>query len=69
VTDDAMLYEWMGWPVETVMGNRLSLKVTYPADLELLEAYLAVTGQAVPEFGRDQPRPQRRRVPSKKARS
>jgi 2-C-methyl-D-erythritol 4-phosphate cytidylyltransferase len=69
VTDDAMLYEWMGWPVETVMGNTLSLKVTYPADLELLEAYLTVTGQAVPEFGRDLPRPQRRRVPSKKARS
>jgi hypothetical protein len=51
------------------MGNRLSLKVTYPADLELLEAYLTVTGQAVPEFGRDLPRPQRRHVPSKKARS
>ncbi|MFH1144758.1 MAG: 2-C-methyl-D-erythritol 4-phosphate cytidylyltransferase [Candidatus Eisenbacteria bacterium] len=40
VTDDAMLYEWRGFPVRTVLGSPLNMKVTYPHDLALLEAWL-----------------------------
>jgi len=44
VTDDAMIYEWMGWPVETIPGTPLNIKVTYPEDLALLEAWLQASG-------------------------
>jgi 2-C-methyl-D-erythritol 4-phosphate cytidylyltransferase/2-C-methyl-D-erythritol 2,4-cyclodiphosphate synthase len=39
-SDDAMLFERMGWPVEVVPGTPLSLKVTHPEDLALVEGWL-----------------------------
>ncbi len=41
VTDDAALYEWKGWPVATVPGSPLAVKITSREDLELLEAWIA----------------------------
>jgi 2-C-methyl-D-erythritol 4-phosphate cytidylyltransferase/2-C-methyl-D-erythritol 2,4-cyclodiphosphate synthase len=41
-TDDAMLYEWRGWPMEAVPGSPINVKVTYPEDLALLGASLGV---------------------------
>ncbi len=43
-TDDAMLFEKRGWPVRAVAGISLSMKVTYPEDLDLIEAYLGTGG-------------------------
>jgi len=40
VTDDAMLVEKLGKPVEMLMGSYLNLKVTSPDDLVLAEAIL-----------------------------
>jgi 2-C-methyl-D-erythritol 4-phosphate cytidylyltransferase len=42
VTDEASLFETMGWPVEIVRGALNNLKITYPADLELAAAWLGV---------------------------
>jgi 2-C-methyl-D-erythritol 4-phosphate cytidylyltransferase len=42
-TDDAMLFEEVRLPVVMVPGSRLSLKVTYPQDLELVESLLIAT--------------------------
>lgn len=47
VTDDAMLYEWMGWPVRTIEGSRFGLKVTYAEDLALVDAYLTAHGEVL----------------------
>ena len=47
VTDDAMLYEWMGWPVRTIEGSRFGMKVTYAEDLALIDAYLAAHGDVL----------------------
>lgn len=55
VTDDAMLYEWMGWPIETVPGSSLSMKVTYPEDLALLGAWLSASGTGRLEHGSGAP--------------
>jgi 2-C-methyl-D-erythritol 4-phosphate cytidylyltransferase len=44
-TDDAMLYEWKGWRVETVMGSPANRKVTYPEDLALLTRIFAEVGR------------------------
>jgi len=44
-TDDAMLYEWRGHLVRTVPGSPLNLKVTFPQDLALLEAWLSREGR------------------------
>ena len=41
VTDDAMLVEKLGKPVEMLMGSYLNLKVTSPDDLVLAEAILS----------------------------
>jgi 2-C-methyl-D-erythritol 4-phosphate cytidylyltransferase len=35
-TDDAMLYEWQGWRVETIPGSPANIKVTYRNDLARL---------------------------------
>jgi 2-C-methyl-D-erythritol 4-phosphate cytidylyltransferase len=35
-TDDAMLYEWQGWRVETIPGSPANIKVTYREDLARL---------------------------------
>ncbi len=44
-TDDAQLVEALGYPVAMVEGSRENIKITTPADLQLAEAYLAVTHQ------------------------
>ncbi|MBM3318171.1 MAG: 2-C-methyl-D-erythritol 4-phosphate cytidylyltransferase, partial [Candidatus Eisenbacteria bacterium] len=40
-TDDAMLYEWKQWCVESVPGSPGNIKVTYPEELALLARALA----------------------------
>jgi 2-C-methyl-D-erythritol 4-phosphate cytidylyltransferase len=42
VTDEASLFERMGWPVEIVPGTPENLKITFPADLDLAAAWLQV---------------------------
>jgi len=37
ITDDAMLFESLGWPVEWVAGDVANVKVTHPGDLEHAE--------------------------------
>ena len=44
-TDDAMLVERMGVPVRLVVGEPTNLKVTYPADLLIAEAFLRARKQ------------------------
>lgn len=39
-TDDASMFESLGWPVRIVPGSRMNLKVTLPEDLVLVEALL-----------------------------
>lgn len=39
-TDDAMLVEWMGVPVRTVMGEYTNIKLTTPEDLIVAESFL-----------------------------
>ncbi|MGC4105443.1 MAG: 2-C-methyl-D-erythritol 4-phosphate cytidylyltransferase [Thermomicrobiales bacterium] len=39
-TDDASMFESLGWPVRIVPGSRMNLKVTVPEDLVLIEALL-----------------------------
>jgi 2-C-methyl-D-erythritol 4-phosphate cytidylyltransferase len=38
VTDEAGLFEALGWPVAIVPGDPINLKLTYPGDLPLIEA-------------------------------
>jgi len=40
-TDEAGLFEWNGWAIETVPGSTANLKVTYPEDLALLAHAMA----------------------------
>ncbi len=42
-TDEAALFEHLGWPVALVQGHRGNIKVTHPEDLALAEALLAGT--------------------------
>ena len=42
VTDDAMLFEWMGWPVKAIAGSPLTMKITHPEELSLLEGWLSI---------------------------
>lgn len=44
-TDDATLVERMGAPIRLVMGEPTNLKVTYPADLLIAEAFLRARKQ------------------------
>lgn len=39
-TDDASMFESLGWPVRIVPGSRLNLKVTLPEDVMLIDALL-----------------------------
>jgi 2-C-methyl-D-erythritol 4-phosphate cytidylyltransferase len=39
-TDEASLYEALGWPVRVVTGERSNIKVTCPEDIELVDALL-----------------------------
>jgi 2-C-methyl-D-erythritol 4-phosphate cytidylyltransferase len=41
VTDEAGLFEALGWPVVVVPGDPMNLKLTYPGDLALLESLAA----------------------------
>ena len=41
VTDDASLYERLGWPVRILESNPSNIKVTTPFDLSIAEALLA----------------------------
>lgn len=49
-TDEASIFEFLGWPVVVVPGNRANLKITHPEDLELADAmisrHLANKGQS-----------------------
>ena len=40
VTDDAALFERLGWPVQVLEASSANLKVTTPLDLELAAALL-----------------------------
>ncbi len=40
VTDDAMLYEWHGYPVKTTFGSPLNIKITFTQELSLVEGWL-----------------------------
>ena len=42
VTDDASLFERLGWPVKIVKGAPSNIKVTTPFDLTIAEAYLTI---------------------------
>jgi 2-C-methyl-D-erythritol 4-phosphate cytidylyltransferase len=39
-TDEASIFEFMGWPVAIVPGSRVNLKITHPEDLEIANAIL-----------------------------
>lgn len=42
VTDEAALFEALGWPVAVVEGSRMNLKITTAEDLPVAEALLAL---------------------------
>lgn len=41
-TDEASIFETLGWPVAVVPGSRLNLKVTEPDDLAIADALMTV---------------------------
>lgn len=41
-TDEASIFEFLGWPVVIVPGSRMNLKITHPEDLELANAMMIV---------------------------
>lgn len=41
-TDEAAIYEHLGWPVHLVRGSRTNIKITIPNDLLMAEAILAM---------------------------
>ena len=45
VTDDASLYERLGWPVQVLDAGPSNIKVTTPFDLTVAEAVLALRQQ------------------------
>ena len=42
VTDDASLYERLGWPVQVLEASPANIKVTTPFDLTVAEAVIAL---------------------------
>ena len=54
-TDDATLFEWMNWPVISVPGTPLSMKVTRAEDLALIEGWLSMREETTRQ-GRRRPR-------------
>ncbi|MDI3316714.1 MAG: 2-C-methyl-D-erythritol 4-phosphate cytidylyltransferase [Bacillota bacterium] len=52
-SDDAALVEALGWPVTTVPGEPWNLKVTYPVDRFLVEAWIRGRSRA-PEAAEDE---------------
>lgn len=47
VTDDAMLAEWAGMPVQVVLGDYTNIKITTPEDLDWAELLLSRKGTQV----------------------
>jgi 2-C-methyl-D-erythritol 4-phosphate cytidylyltransferase len=41
VTDDASLYERLGWPVRVLESSPANIKITTPFDITIAEAVLA----------------------------
>lgn len=39
-TDEASIFEFLGWPIAIVPGSRMNLKITHPEDLELANAMM-----------------------------
>lgn len=54
VTDDAALFERLGWPVHVLEAPPSNIKVTTPFDLTVAEAVLKTRGSWPPPNGRDQ---------------
>ena len=50
VTDDAALFERLGWPVQVLEAPPSNIKVTTPFDLTVAEAVLRTRGQGVPDL-------------------
>lgn len=46
-TDEASIFEFLGWPVAIVAGSRANLKITHPEDLELANVMIAARQRAV----------------------
>ena len=44
VTDDASLFERLGWPVQVIASSPANIKITTPFDLTVAEAVLAARG-------------------------
>lgn len=42
-TDEASLFESLGWPVKIVKGDPANIKITWPGDIALAGAFLAAT--------------------------
>jgi 2-C-methyl-D-erythritol 4-phosphate cytidylyltransferase len=51
-TDDAFLFEALGWPVHVYPGDPANLKITTPEDLVLAEAILRSRDMRAPSAGR-----------------
>jgi 2-C-methyl-D-erythritol 4-phosphate cytidylyltransferase len=49
VTDDAALFERLGWPVQVLEAPPSNIKVTTPFDLTVAEAVLRTRGRRVPD--------------------
>lgn len=54
-TDEAGLFEALGWEVEIVPGNPTNMKITVPADLAVAEALLACRQETIESAGRSEP--------------
>jgi 2-C-methyl-D-erythritol 4-phosphate cytidylyltransferase len=50
VTDDAALFERLGWPVQVLEAPPSNIKVTTPFDLTVAEAVLRTRGRQVPDL-------------------
>jgi len=62
-TDEAALFEALGYAVEVVPGSARNIKVTRPDDLAIAEALLSVQSQLAAEPPDANTRPNRRRRP------
>lgn len=50
-TDEASIFEFLGWPVVIVPGSRANLKITHPEDLGLADAMIASRHRGGNEHG------------------
>ena len=51
MTDDAALFERLGWPVQVLEAPPSNIKVTTPFDLTVAEAVLKTRGSRPPQPG------------------